>query len=84
MVIICCDLGSKWWIKELQLYESDREMLLDDVAISDAIINAAQKLLKSQYPDFAGFQSTLLGGSLEFRPISRGWKSVQILNTGEQ
>lgn len=71
-----------WWIKELYLYESDRDTLFEDVELSDAVINAAQTLLKAHY-DIAGFQNTLLGDRLKFRPISRYSKSVQIMNTGE-
>lgn len=58
-------------------------MLLKNVAVNDAIINAAQMLLKLQYPDFAGFQSTLLGNALKFKSVSRYVKSIQLLNTGK-
>ena len=71
-----------WWIKELFLYESDRATLLNDVELSDAVIHAAQRLLKTQYPYIRGLQSPLYSQGLKFRPISRTDKSVQILNTG--
>lgn len=73
-----------WWIKELYLYESDRQTLFADVELSDAVINASQSLLKAQYPSFGGFQNTCFSQGLKFQPISRKKKSVQILNTGEQ
>ena len=72
-----------WWIRELHLYQRDKDTLSNDVELSDAIVNAAQSLLKSQYPDFSGFQSTLLSEGLKFTPISRSVNSVQILHTGK-
>ena len=48
MILILQD--NTWWIKELFLYESDRATLLNDVELSDAVIHAAQRLLKTQYP----------------------------------
>ena len=52
--------------------------------LTDSIVNAAQALLKNQFPCYAGFQSTLLGEGLKFTPVDRRKKSVQILNTGMQ
>ena len=73
-----------WWLKELQLYDMDKEMLLNGHELSDALVNASQCILDRQFPQFAGFQSTLLGQRLKdikFKSFSRGFKSVQILNS---
>ncbi len=74
-----------WWIKALHLYDSDKAILqCTNKDLTDSIVNAAQTLLKNQFPDYAGFQSTLLGEGLKFAPVNRKKKSVQILNTGMQ
>lgn len=71
-----------WWIEDLSLYASDKEILLAGAGLSTAIIEAAQSLLHTQFPHLAGFQSTLLGSDLKFKPFSKEVASVQILNTG--
>ena len=77
------DVIIDWWIKELSLYDTDKAILeSEDEDLTDSIINASQALLKAQFPSYDGFQSTLLGESLKFRPLSRAYNSVQILNTG--
>ena len=73
----------KWWIKDLSLYDADKEVLLENKELTDNIINAAQSLMKAQFPGFAGLQNTLLGINISFKPVSRTMKSIQILHTGE-
>ena len=53
--------------------------------LSDSTINAAQTLLKYQYPLISGLQNTLLGQKMKFNPILvQSGKDcvVQILHTG--
>ena len=76
------DLDINWWIQDLFLNQRDREVLQTGKELTDNIINAAQTLLSEQYPNLKGFQSTCLGHHLDFKPISRGILSVQILHTG--
>ena len=61
-----------YWIKELGLYTSDGEKIQHMHGwLTDAVINAAQTLLKRQYQDVGGLQSTNLGRDLTFA-IERG------------
>ena len=76
------DPNSDWWIKGLHLYASDKQVLEQDAELTDAIVNAAQSLLSTQFPHISGFQSTLLGINLHFKSFARGVQSLQILNTG--
>ena len=70
-----------WWIKELNLYMADKECIENGSEVSDNVINAAQTLLKHQFPHILGFQNTLLGYSVKFLSISNV-PAVQILHTG--
>ena len=45
------------------------------------MINAAQTLLKRQYPHISGLQNTLLGEKLQFTPVS-SYPAIQIFFTG--
>ena len=67
-----------WWIKELNLYMADKECIENGSEVSDNVINAAQTLLKHQFPHILGFQNTLLG--VKFLSISNV-PAVQILHT---
>ena len=71
-----------WWLKTLHLKVEDRAVLEDGEDLNDTIINAAQTLLKRQYPTMGGFQNTLLGQHLQFKMQDAGVQSVQILHTG--
>lgn len=71
-----------WWIKALGLYESDKEVLLSQSELTDSIVNATQVLLSTQFPAIGGFQNTLLGNKLQFKPVSRETSSIQIHHTG--
>ena len=50
------------WIKKgsITLYDHKQIILNDDSKLNDLIINAAQTMLKNQFPELMGFQSTLL------------------------
>ena len=68
-----------WWIEELILRESDRLMLLNGSDLNDSIINAAQRLLKSQFSEIEGFQNTILAHNLKFKPTSSRTLSITIM-----
>ena len=59
----------KWWIDDLGLYDTDKEILLSQSELTDNIINAAQILLSVQFSSIGGFQNTLLGSKLQFNPL---------------
>ena len=74
---------SKLWLPDFQLYQSDRDILLSPTGwLSDTIVNAAQQLLKQQFPELCGLQSVVLGLLLSF-DIQRG-EFLQIINTTHQ
>ena len=61
------DNASKPWVKELNLFERDKNILLSkNEWLSDDILNAAQHLLKGINPLISGFQSTACGVVLNF------------------
>ena len=66
------------WIRTLDLYPSDWVCLNTYQWLTDAIINAGQKLLKLTYPRIGGLQSTLLGKTLAYE-IQTG-QFIQILH----
>ena len=87
-IYLCChwlfwiaELSDLWWIRELNLYMSDKDCLENGSEVTDNIINAAQILLKHQFHHIAGFQNTLLGYHLQFVSIS-SLPAIQILHTG--
>ena len=50
------------WIESLELFTSDREVLLSPTGwLTSGIIDAAQLLLKQQFPNISGFERTELG-----------------------
>ncbi len=58
---------SKIWIANLNLLESDKNLILDTTAwITDSIVNAAQKLLKEQFPGINGLQNVCMGYVMGF------------------
>ena len=65
--IVCEDqaisaTSEKVWIECLGLFETDREIVLSPTGwLNDRIINAAQTLLKNQFPELSGFQDVGLG-----------------------
>ena len=69
-----------WWIQDLNLTNSDYDILLTDTELSQGIVNAAQLLLSKQCPRLVGFQDTTLGPLLQFSIASN--KGVQILHLG--
>ena len=47
--------NEKFWIRELNLLERDRDILLNPAGLlNDSIIDAAQKLLKQAFPAISG------------------------------
>ena len=72
-----------WWIESLHLFISDKKVIAN-AGLTTAIIDAAQSLLSAQFPNVAGFQSTVYGQDLKYKPFSGQLPSVQLLNTGTQ
>ena len=57
----------KWWIKDLELYESDFKVLNSRNELTENIVNAVHKILSRQFPDIKGFQSTTHSHYLNFK-----------------
>ena len=76
---------SEWpksWIPDLNIALADRDILINPSArLSDAIINAAQKLLKRGNPSLPGLQNDNLGQTNSFT-VQTG-EFVQMLHTGQ-
>ena len=76
------------WNKKLMIHIIDHADLVGGRPTSDAIINAAQQLLKTVDPLIEGLQPTVLSQSLAFRPfdrasiISGNARHIQIHHTG--
>ena len=61
------DNASKPWVKEMNLFQRDKNILLSkNEWLRDDIINAAQHLLKGINPLISGFQNTACGLVLNF------------------
>ena len=75
--------STDYWIKELHLYANDYKAL-QTKEITGNIVNAAQSMLKRQFPLFQGLQDTVLAHHLKFRPIEPNKLSVQVLHTGTE
>lgn len=58
--------SQRYWIKELDLFMSDRWSIRAGEWLTDAVINCSQKLLKQSYPLMGGLQSTGLGNTLTY------------------
>ena len=50
-----------WWVKDLLLKAEEKKTLLRNDWLSDLHIDAAQILLKKQYPHVDGLQNPVLG-----------------------
>ncbi len=72
-----------WWIEDMVLFAADH-MALKSGDLTANIINAAQTMLKTQFPSVQGFQDTALLDNLNVHPVMRDRRSVQILHTGTQ
>ena len=70
-----------WWVKELNLFEVDKDIFSQEAELPALIINAAQALIKKQYPHVTGLQDVSRGQFLEFDDI--GKDGVQILHARE-
>lgn len=72
------DVVQTYWIKELSLWQADRQCIEDNGWLNDNIIKVSQDILKKSHPNIGGLQSTMLGETLTYS-IERG-KFVQILH----
>uniref|UniRef100_A0A1X7TFH0 Uncharacterized protein n=1 Tax=Amphimedon queenslandica TaxID=400682 RepID=A0A1X7TFH0_AMPQE len=82
-VQIEADESDHWWQKSLNLKFSDLNCIVQGFMLQDTVINAAQSILKKQFPFKGGFQSTLNGqrqGKL-FDTLPFDSHSIQILHT---
>ena len=71
----------KWVdVEDVNLLESDKAIIKNGDWLTDRIIGAAQMLLKKQYQDMQGLQSTLNGDTLTF-DVCKG-AFLQVLNVG--
>ncbi len=58
----------KHWIAGLKLTVLDRDVILSPTGmLNDSLINAAQKLLKIQFPSVSGLQDVELGLCMSFK-----------------
>ena len=65
-------------MEDLGLYQADKLCLTNGKWITDNVINAAQRMLRTSYPHIGGLQDTALAETLSF-DIQRG-EFVQVLN----
>ena len=79
--------SEKVWIRELNLYERDREILPSPIALlTNNIIDAAQTLLRQAFQVFSGLQSVTLDWWWTWHwasrvcPDHRQWKLVKNFN----
>ena len=77
------NVDDQWWLRHLNLKLRDHQCLCQGKDLSDIIINAAQGLLKQQFPNLFGFQNTLFRKNLSFHPVPSDVHCVQILHTGQ-
>ena len=84
--------SEKVWIRELNLFERDREILLSPTGLlTDNIIDAAQMLLRQAFPALSGLQSVICGltnfdiESAEFAQIIHNgqghWQTISTIGT---
>lgn len=70
------------WLPSLNLSHKDEEILLSPTAwITDSMVNAAQQLLREQFPQLPGLQDVSLGLTMAFN-IMPG-EFLQILHTSQ-
>lgn len=74
--------SERWWVKRLCLKVTDRDAITFGMELDDAVINAAQTLLKEQFPGMTGLQNTLYGSRLGFEALSVSSNSVQVIHDG--
>ena len=70
------------WLVSLDLSHKHKEILLSPTAwITDTIVNAAQLLLRQQFPQLPGLQDVSLGQTMAFNVCAGEF--VQILHTSQ-
>ena len=69
------------WLSNLKLLDSDKEILLNSTGwLTDAIVDAAQMLLRQQYPSLPGLQNVCCGLVMSY-DIQEG-EFLHIINSG--
>ena len=70
------------WLPYLNLSQKDKEILLSPTAwITDSIVNAAQQLLREQFPRLPGLQDVSLGLTMAIDVMPGEF--LQILHTSQ-
>ena len=73
----------KYWVPDLFLEHKHRSILCTGQPLDDTIIEASQRLLCRQFPQFKGLQPTLYSQALhKFQEHPEGSDSIQIHHTG--
>ena len=70
----------KYWISELLLFPEDLKCIQDNDWLTDSVIDAAQFLLKKQFPNVCGLQSVVLGQNLAFNVMKGDFVQIIIIN----
>jgi hypothetical protein len=72
-----------YWITQLHLKESDRDILEENKELNDRLMDAASVLLKRKFPEVQGLQSTLLiGNSQHCMQFGNRIDSMQLIHQG--
>lgn len=66
------------WLERLDLNHYDKEVIEEGGFLSDRHMYATHKLLKKQFPDLNGLQSTLLNQTAGFTPVSANGKTYHL------
>lgn len=74
--------SSEPWVPSLGLTNRDLFLLETGDWLEDQHVDAAQTLLKRQFPEVNGLQPPCLGQVLQFSPLPRDGKALQIIYNG--
>ena len=70
-----------WATASDKVFKSDQDVLIHGKELTDALIDAAQNLLRKNYPRINGLQPPSLAPLLQFNPTPT--RAVQIHHTGK-
>ena len=69
-------MHEQWWVKELGLQKTEHEQLIKKEQLTEKHIHAADELLRSEFSEVTGNQSSLLSQTNGFDCLGEG--SIQI------
>ena len=69
--------------RKLKLSPTETNSILNNRMLTDESINITQNNLHKQFPEFAGFEDTVLGATQMFSVFKSFRKYIQILHTGD-